>query len=86
MTGRVACPRCGQDWLERVRLIHLGAEAIRCPECEALWRKGVELRHDTFVDYGTFLRSRGRLNPDAPGEVEVLGSVTTDNHPTPPTR
>lgn len=76
MSERVACPRCGQDWLERVRLVHLEEEAVRCPECEALWREGVELRAETFVDYGSFLRSKGRPDPDAPGEVEVLGPTT----------
>ncbi|MCP4547324.1 MAG: hypothetical protein GY835_12775 [bacterium] len=35
------------------------------------------------MDYGTFLRSRGRLDPDAPGEVEILGPVTTDTKPAP---
>jgi hypothetical protein len=69
---RTACPRCGQDWLMNVRLVHLSRQAILCPECEALWVDR-EPRADNFEDYGTFMQRNGRENPDRPEEIETIG-------------
>ena len=71
---RVACPRCGQDWLIRVRLIHLERDAILCPECDALW-VDADPRNDNFEDYGTFMQRHGRSEPEAKGEIDIRGPL-----------
>ena len=71
----LACPRCGQDWVVEVRLRHINLLARFCPDCEALW-PGVQPRKDNFVDYGTFMKSHGRTEPDDPNELEILGRYT----------
>ena len=68
---KVACPRCGQDWLRHVRLVYLALDAIFCPECNALWRTQQAVAKSTFVDYGTFMLEHGRTNPDSKGELEI---------------
>jgi hypothetical protein len=65
----VACPRCGQDWLVRVRLVRLGKSAILCPECDALWFSE-KPESDNFVDYGTFMRAHGCTEPEDSSEIE----------------
>jgi len=75
MNSQVACPRCGQDWLRRARLIALKREAILCPECEALWLDAEAIGAETWVDYGTFMREAGRQAPDQKGEVELLEPI-----------
>jgi predicted nucleic acid-binding Zn ribbon protein len=72
---RVACPQCGQDWLVRVRLVHLRKVGIICPECDALWLTA-DPRPESFVDYGTFMRSNGRTDPEQHSEVEFLEPLT----------
>lgn len=79
---RVACPRCGQDWLDRVRLVALEIDAIMCPECEALWLRveniapPVEGSYDhTWFDYSTFMEGHGRKNPQSPNDLQVLGPL-----------
>jgi len=68
---RVACPRCGQDWLVHVRLVHVSVDAIFCPECEALWETLDDVGPKNFQDYATFMRRRGRTSPDAKGELKI---------------
>ena len=68
--ARVLCPRCGQDWLIHVRLVPLNLDAIRCPDCEALWLTAEEIGPASFVDYNTFMMQRGRVNPQGKGEIE----------------
>ena len=73
---QVACPRCGQDWLRHVRLVHLSLDAIFCPECDALWPTAADVRRTTFVDYGTFMIERGRSKPHHPSEIEIGEPLT----------
>ena len=77
---RVPCPRCGQDWVERVNLVHLLVHAFMCPECEALWLEEGNIAPpsagsygQTWFDYSTFMESKGRQAPQSEGEIEVLG-------------
>ena len=70
--NRIACPRCGQDWLLDVRLTHVDRTAIWCPECDALWLEGAP-HSDDFVDYGTFMLRQGRAEPETPDEIEIIG-------------
>lgn len=72
---RVACPRCGQDWLLRVRLVHLSREAILCPECDALWQRQEDVGPTTFEDYGSFMIRHGRQQPEQKGEIAVEGDL-----------
>lgn len=79
MTGaRVACPRCGQDWLVRVRLLHLGRDAILCPECDALWQAPSDVRAGSFEDYGSFMMRHGRSRPEDKGELEIREALLDD--------
>jgi hypothetical protein len=75
MSRQVVCPRCGQDWLRRVRLIALNMVAVICPECEALWLSEEAVGPATWVDYGTFMKESGRPFPDQKGELEVLDPI-----------
>jgi hypothetical protein len=69
---RVACPRCGQDWLVEVNLVQLEEHGVICMECDALWiSESPEAAN--FQDYGTYMRSRGRANPDDKAEIEEVG-------------
>jgi hypothetical protein len=70
---RVACPRCGQDWLREIRLVHLERDAIFCPECEGLWLSADDLAAQVFCDYGTYMMAHGRSDPDQRGEIDVRG-------------
>ena len=78
---RVACPRCGQDWLLRVRLVHLSRSAILCPECDALWQQPKDVGPSGFEDYGTFMIRHGRDNPEQKGEIEIDGEFMTEGPP-----
>jgi hypothetical protein len=72
---RVACPRCGQDWLVHVRLVHLSRNAVLCPECDALWQQPGDIGPTGFEDYGTFMTRHGRKNPEQKGEIEIEGEL-----------
>lgn len=72
---RVECPRCTQDWLLDVRLIHLERDAVLCPECDALWLDADDIAANTFRDYGTYMVERGRPEPEAQGELLVRGPL-----------
>ena len=74
---RIACPRCQQDWLLRVRLVHLSRDAILCPECDALWTQDESIGPATFEDYGTFMNRHGR-QPENNEEIEVKGELLRD--------
>lgn len=69
---RIACPRCGQDWLRIVKIRRFAIRAIICLECEAFWEKNNPAK-DSFEDYGTFMQARGVENPDDASEIEILG-------------
>jgi len=70
--NKVACPRCGQDWLRIVRLNYLEQTAVLCQECDALWA-GRPPRNDNFEDYETYMRRHFRANPANRDEYEVVG-------------
>jgi hypothetical protein len=74
---KVACPRCGQDWLRVVLLRKLEATAVMCPECDALWA-GQAPRGDNFDDYETYMRRHFRPNPSSPDELEIVGFFASD--------
>jgi len=73
--ARIQCPRCTQDWLQDVRLVHLEQDAVFCPECDALWLKADEVAAGTFRDYGTFMIEHGRPQPHAQGELLIRGPL-----------
>jgi len=75
--NKVACPRCGQDWLRVVLLKHLDATAVMCRECDALWA-GRPPRNDNFDDYETYMRRHFCPNPGSPGQVEIIGFYASD--------
>jgi hypothetical protein len=64
-TTRVQCPRCGQDFVHRVRLAREQADAFACPECDALWLNANDIKTwpntfgKTWFDLDTFLKERG---------------------------
>lgn len=69
----VECPRCHQHWLEDILLVKLQLVAVHCPACDALWlgRAPAITDHPApgeFVDYTTFMKEHGRLDPHAQGE------------------
>lgn len=71
----VQCPRCGQDWLLDVRLVHLEQDAVLCPECDALWLRADEVASNNFHDYGTYMIEHGRPEPEDQGELLVRGPL-----------
>ena len=75
---KVPCPRCGQDWLDRVKIVHLGCDAILCGECDALWTQQENVSFTNFVDYNGFMVRNGRINPQMHGEIEVLGPLEVE--------
>jgi len=79
---RVACPRCGQDWLYRITLVHLGRVVINCPECDAMWQHISEIGPYSFEDYSTFMERHGR-SPGDPCEIEILGQLKVEEEPSP---
>ncbi len=88
MTDRVRCPRCGQDYLQRVELVALNRNAISCPECDALWLKEAEIGPPTeasygvtWFDFGTFMEDAGRPPPHTKGEVKVTGDLIPETVP-----
>jgi len=73
--NRIPCPRCGQDWLHDVRLVHLEQDAVFCPECNALWLTADEVAASTFREYGAFMVEHGRPQPHAKGELLIRGPL-----------
>ena len=79
---RVECPRCKQDWLERVRLVALELDVVLCFECDALWLNEAHVflpiaggYDERWYDYGTFMRSKGRPNHETSSEFRILGKL-----------
>lgn len=70
---RTECPRCGQDWLYRVRLVALGRAAILCFECDALWLDDEDVGVRPQLDYGTYMKQSGRTDPEDSDEVQEMG-------------
>jgi DNA-directed RNA polymerase subunit RPC12/RpoP len=67
----VACPRCRQEWLREVTLTALDTHAYLCVECDALYLTDTDVAGASFVDYGTFMESRGRSAPEDPKEIRL---------------
>lgn len=70
---KVACPRCGQDWVVRAIIKPLSEEILLCPECDAFWRPDQPISKAAFADYGTYVISKG-LSQDW-ALLEQLGPV-----------
>lgn len=70
---KVACPRCRQDYVIRVFIKPLQEERLLCPECDASWRTDQAVSPRTFVDYETYVNSRGHQNGWS--LLEVMGPV-----------
>ena len=79
--SRIQCPRCAQDWLQDVRLVHLGQDAVLCPECDALWLPADKIAPETFRDYGAYMVEHGRHAPEAQGELLIRGPLLTHTEP-----
>lgn len=56
---KMLCPRCEQDYLDKVTIIKLKKIAHICPECEAAWFSEKEIEKYSFVDLFTYLREHG---------------------------
>ena len=72
---QVPCPRCGQDWIQEVRLIALEQDAFLCLECDALWLDAGDIGPDSFRDYGTFMEESGRTEPHSASELVIKGPL-----------
>jgi hypothetical protein len=70
---KIACPRCGQDWVLRYRIASVGATVSVCGECEALWRDDQEIAATNFIDMSTYLCSLGLR-----GEWKELQPLTSE--------
>ncbi len=82
MTNRVLCPRCGQDYVQRVELVALSRSAILCPECDALWFNRDDVRPPNlgsygvdWFDYGTYMKTAGRPSPHQKDELRIVGDL-----------
>lgn len=73
--ARTKCPRCGQDWLQAVRLVYLEQDAVLCPECDALWLPADQIAANTFRDYGMYMREQGRREPESESELLIRGPL-----------
>jgi hypothetical protein len=89
MSDRLPCPRCGQDYPERVELIHLKRAAILCPECDALWLNDNDVAPPvigslgvTWFDFATYMEEHGRPVAHRRIEVRVLGPFNHDSEGT----
>ena len=67
--NRIACPRCGVDWLVRVRLVALKCHAVLCRECLALWLDEENLGQDNWVEYRPYMIAHGVADPGDPREI-----------------
>ncbi len=55
----IFCTRCKQGSVLEVFIPALAITGFVCNECEALWFKKEEISPSGFVDYGTFMQSKG---------------------------
>lgn len=78
MKHKVNCPRCEQDWLQTIRLVHVGEEGVFCPECDAFWVSRTEPLRSNFIDVVRFLGDRGRPDPEDMAEIEFLGPLLAE--------
>lgn len=69
------CPRCEQGDVLHVRLVALDQTAYLCDECEALWFDKAAIGPGGFIDFGTYMASRGR--PGLWSEIQELPDEVT---------
>lgn len=82
---KAICPRCEQDYLERVELVALRCRAVLCPECDALWLDEHQVGPATEGSYGvtwfdfeTFMEERGHPARHRDAAARVLGPLSRD--------
>lgn len=52
---KIACPHCGQDWLQRYRAKGDEKTFWLCADCESVWPEGQDLTDDTDHYLSEFL-------------------------------
>lgn len=57
---KVACPRCKQGWVCKVRYRQSGEVFFICEECEALWLENQPIATERFADFQTYFQTRGQ--------------------------
>ena len=63
--NRLWCEVCDQGFIRHYRINPLNIEAYICEECDALWLKKDEIRHDNYTAFSTFLDQHNlSLNSD----------------------
>lgn len=82
MSEKVRCPRCEQDYLQKVILVQLNRQAILCPECDALWLSEDDVRRPVegdygirFFDFGTYMTDARRPVSRSESELRILGML-----------
>ena len=53
------CPRCGQSGLHQVFIKNIKEHAVLCEECDALWPQKHWPTSEPFVDFDTFMKTKG---------------------------
>ncbi|MDN3649568.1 hypothetical protein QWZ13_18010 [Reinekea marina] len=53
------CPRCSQGSIIEARIRAKNEKIFLCEECEATWFKKEHIRGGKWVDYGTYMQSKG---------------------------
>lgn len=70
------CPCCNfQGVLFHATIVATGEQVVVCDECEALWKKDVDISEDTCVGLSSYLKSLGLLGRWAELHVEDSDSV-----------
>jgi len=73
---KIACPRCQQDWIQKVKVKKTQKEIYICPECEAVWFSKESIEFATFNFFSYYM---GRQNiKDDWKELEVLKTYNSD--------
>ena len=52
-------PRCNQGEIYKILIKGLQAETFLCDDCEAMWFNRIEIGNVPFVDFGTYMISKG---------------------------
>lgn len=53
------CPRCNQDQVIKAVIKATGEIVHICPECDALWPYGSEIRASNFTDFSIYVKPKG---------------------------
>lgn len=75
----IACPRCNQDWVQKVKVKKTGREIFICPECEAIWFCRDSIEYATF-NYFSYYMERQELRDDW-AELDVLEAYNGRSNP-----